>query len=158
MQINNIIARTTKRLVLLATLAVGLFAGQAHASSISIECKVAGYSLAGWIQVRPGSNTGGRVQYDAAHAVYFTDRVSRGESMRLTFKPTVAGEFAYWGDIFPETHYSLYKGYFANVWLPFAEVLTCPTDPSWDNVYAEVCTTAPYPNNYNKLRIPIGSR
>ena len=38
--------------------------------------------------------------------------------------------------------------------LPFAEVLTCPTDPNWDNVYVEVYTTV----NYFTTRIPIGTR
>src|SRR5690349_2080444 len=142
--------KTISSRTLMSVLALLSFSAAANAASIRIECKVAGYSTAGWIEVRNGSNTGGRVQRDSAGR-YYTDRVQRGESIRLTINPTIPGEYIAIGGAVSvkvgepynfDTHRQV--GFFFPGPLPFSEVTSIPDNAGWSsNVFAWVIAGAP---------------
>ncbi len=136
-------------------LTLGLLATVAAAQAVSLtfECKVANYSGAGWIEVRTGSNTGGRVVYDSRTGRYYTDRVQRGEALRITCSPTVSREYAVGGFLYTLNAPNP-MALFASAPLPVSRVISCPTNPSWDNVYVGVETSS----GYYERRIPIGQR
>jgi hypothetical protein len=153
------LTRFTRGCALTLILGAGLLQTAVRAADITMECKVAGYSTAGWILIVPGSNTGGRVQYNALQKRFYTDRVQRLEPLRITYKPTSPGEACRggrWGGLF--TFSGRYKelGTFGPVPIPFRLDVICPNDPSWDNVQADIYTSkAPY---YFVKRVPIGRR
>lgn len=155
MKIKNIIGGKLVRSVTLALLGMVAFTVAASAANIKLQCKVAGYSMAGWIDIRPGSGTGGRVQYENGKA--YTDRVQRGEPLRITYtaeKVTERCQGGSWGGIYKFTN-----GYnsmldFGQVSLPYVITTTCPANPNWDNVHADIRTSL----GYFSKRIPIGSR
>lgn len=143
------------RYLLGAILGALLLTSASQAATITLECKVAGYSTAGWIKVVPGSNTGGRVVRDA-YGRFYTDRVQRSEPLRITYAPQ-GWERCWggnWGGIYKFTGGYRSFANFGAVALPFAMVVTCPTDPSWDQVYADISTSL----GYFRQRIPIGTR
>ena len=150
MKLTQIIARSIGRVAALALLGSMALVSAAKAANIKMECRVAGYSTAGWIEVRPASNTGGRVQRDGSG--YYTDRVSRGEPLRVNFLPTGA-EYCYGGALTGAYWDSGSTG-IAAAWLPFAMSGRLTTNPGVDNVHVWVYTNMGY---FNK-RIPIGTR
>src|SRR5690349_13396638 len=135
MKILNLITRTAGRTVAIALLGVmGFSVASAKAATIRMECRVTGYSTAGWIEVRPGSNTGGRVQKDAAG--YYTDRVQRGEPLRVKFSPT-GSEYCYGGALTGAYWDGGGNGVSA-AWLPLTLTGTVTTNPNIDNVHVWV--------------------
>ena len=90
MKLINSIVRSVGRPVALALLGLIAFTAASNAARIKMECKVKGYSTAGWIEIRTGSNTGGRVHGSGSSA--YTDRVSRGEPLRITYVAETASE------------------------------------------------------------------
>lgn len=156
MNLLNLIVRNVRKPLVVAALGMAILSHVTHAATIKMECKVAAYSAAGWIDIRPGSNTGGRIQFDPVQRCYYTDRVSRGEPLRVTFFPSPGGEFAYWGYIAPDSIPSAWTGGFQNVWLPFSEVVACPVSPGWREVRAYVHTST-WPYDFSRS-VPIGAR
>lgn len=132
-----------------------LLATASNAATINMECKVAGYSSAGWIKIIPGSNTGGRVQKDAS-GVPYTDRVQRLEPLRITYtaKGTERCSGGYYGCILKFTGGFQSFAAFNQVPLPYTMVVTCPGDPAWDNVIAGISTSM----GCFVSRVPIGTR
>lgn len=142
---------TTK--MILAAL-VSLIAPHADAASFKLETLVPGYT--GYVLVKPElrSVLGGRVRWNAALRVFETDRVSRGEKIRLTISPSTSRErcqrVAFAG-------VSSSNGFFAfaPVTLPYVENrFGVSTNPSFDNVIATAYTTS----GVFELRLPIGRR
>lgn len=146
------IARTLVRPAALALLALFAFSGAAKAANIKMECKVAGYSLAGWIEVRPGSGTGGRVQRDAAGR-YYTDRVQRGEAIRINVTASTPVERCLNGAI-SGAYWDNGGGLIGASLLPFTLSGRVPTNTSVDNLHVWVYTNSGF---FDK-RVPIGSR
>ncbi len=156
MNILNKIQRLVRGSAVLALVAIPLLSGSAKAATIKMECKVVGYSTAGWIEIRTGSGTGGRVQRDSLGRSY-TDRVQRGEQLRITYSPDSPSEVCKggkWGGIFKFDHGFRSTSDFGRVKLPYTLTVTCPKDPNWDNVQADILTS----RGYFVKRIPIGSR
>lgn len=146
------IARTLVRPAALALLALFAFSGAAKAANIKMECKVAGYSLAGWIEVRPGSGTGGRVQRDSAGR-YYTDRVQRGEAIRVNVSATTAIERCLSGAL-TGAYWDNGGGLIGAAPLPFSLTGRVPTNVNVDNLHLWVYTNSGF---FDK-RVPIGSR
>ena len=73
----------------LLTIALVALTTALHAASINYEVQVAGYSKAGWIKIRPElrSILGGRVANLPQYGGWVTDRVARGENLRVTITP-----------------------------------------------------------------------
>jgi hypothetical protein len=65
-----------------------------QATNINYEVKVAGYGGAGWIKVKPELRTvlGGKVAYRPLDGGWVTDRVARGESLRISITPSTRAE------------------------------------------------------------------
>lgn len=155
MNLINMITRSLRRPLILAAMALSVVSATTQAAGIKIECRVSGYSTAGWIEVRTGSNTGGRVQRDSSG--YYTDRVQRGEPLRITYLPQTLSERCQggsWGGIFKFDHGYRASQTFWSVPLAYVISTTCPTDPNWDNVQADISTNL----GYFVRRIPIGTR
>jgi len=155
MKLINSIVRSFSRPVALALLGLIAFTAASQAARIKMECKVKGYSTAGWIEIRPGSNTGGRVHGSGSSA--YTDRVKRGEPLRITYIADSASERCKggsWGGIYKFDHGYQSTKDFGVVNLPYVITTTCPENPNWDNVHADIMTS----RGYFYKRIPIGSR
>ena len=141
----------------LALVVLGSLAATHVASAAKIELDVImpGY---GWVVVRPNSNTGGRVAWDPARYVWYTDRVSRGERLYAFVTPE-AGE---------STTYPAKYGIWCKAkqkylvgprslpwygWCWYAEY-AISTDPSDDNLVFDVYTNL----GLSTKQIPIGRR
>jgi len=129
----------------------------AQAQTIQYETKVAGYSNSGnggWILVKAGVNTGGRVT-NAGRRDAFTDRVKRGEPLRVTITEqgnpacevaeTIVGVVADNGFVRA-----------APVKLPFTGTFEVGGNPSLDNVTAVVLNKKT--GKVVTRRVPIGTR
>lgn len=125
----------------------------ALAQTIKYEVKVNGYSSSGWVEVRTGRNIGGKVRRDRTGT--WTDRVARGESLRVTItdprarkcviQEAIVGVVADNGFV---------RG--AIVDLPFQKEFTVGGDPTLDNVTVVVIKEGSH--RAVTRRIPIGSR
>jgi hypothetical protein len=160
--LKSIAGRLTKA-VGLAVVLLGLGASQSHAAKIKMEVKVAGYSTAGWILVVPElrSVLGGKVRNIPEYGGWVTDRVQRGETMRLTISPSTSTERCQkgaWTGVYSKTDPNqLFT--FAAVTLPYVNTATVTLNPLADNVYAYVITQSD--KNGCLLfekRVPIGTR
>ena len=145
--------RKTSILALTAIAALGA-SDSAKAADIKFETVVPGYR--GYALVRPElrAQLGGRVMWDAARGRWVTDRVSRGETMRITISANKPNE--------TRCRSLAIQGITANngylnwglVNLTSVTKHTVSTNPSFDNVYVFAITSA---GNFEK-RIPIGRR
>ena len=153
----NIISRAAK-IVGLCAVACTLGFSQSKAADIKFEVKVPGYTQRGngWALVLPElrSVLGGKVHWDSGRNQYITDRVSRGETMKITITPTTPAErcdsMACVG-IGPGDIWTFNK----DVRLPYViNNFWVSTNPAYDNVFVKVHTTSGW---YSK-RIPIGTR
>ncbi len=151
----NILRKALLGLGLVATLGS---AAPAKAANIKFETRVAGYTARGngWVLVLPElrSQLGGRVIWDNARQSYVTDRVSSGETMRISITASKAGEKCQRG---------AYQGIFGGngiftfqaIQLPYVDSrFAVSSSPSFDNVYVYAYTNAGF---FDK-RIPRGSR
>lgn len=141
-----------KSLLVLCSLAVG---AAVHAASINFEVQVPGYSRAGWVKVRPELRAllGGKVAFLPQHGGWVTDRVSRGETMRISILPDRARETRCRGAL---VGVSAANGYaeFGLTRLPVTGTWSVTRSPSFDNVRITAVTEA----GVFERRIPIGSR
>ena len=142
-----------KNFVMLGVFGLMALGSSAQAASFALQCKVAGYSSAGWIEIRPGSGTGGRVQYDRNRRVYYTDRVSRQEPLRVMITASRASEVCHNGG-FAGAYADNGSQSFGNVRLPLTIVGKVTSDPRADNVHLWIRTSA----GYFDTRIPLGRR
>lgn len=154
--------RNLLRPALLAVAALSLLASSSRAASITLETKVPGYSSAGWILVVPElrNQLGGRVRYDPARGRWVTDRVARGENMRISILPTTAQErrqrIALTG-VGPRASEEVDLNL---VLLPYVNPnFRVSLNPAYDNVDVNV-VSGPWrgPWTLSSLRIPIGTR
>jgi hypothetical protein len=151
----HIITRNIRGTVALAVLGLLTLAGAGRAATIQMETKVAGYSGAGWILVVPElrSQLGGAVRYDSSRRRWVTDRVSRGEPLRVTIRPTTSTERCRNGAL--TGIYSANGTFtFNGVALPYQTTTSVSRDPSFDNVHVWLVTSSGW---FDK-RVPIGSR
>lgn len=157
----NTLQKITRRFgktLAMAALLLGLGLGQAEAAKIKMEVKVAGYSTAGWILVVPElrSTLGGKVRFIAEYGCYVTDRVQRGETMRLTISASTATERcqkgAWTGVVSLSDPNQLFT--IGAVTLPYVNTAKVTTNPLADEVYAYAITSA---GTFAK-RVPIGTR
>ena len=144
-------------IILLAALCAGPAAPSAQAASIRFETKVVAYSSAGWILVLPElrSVLGGRVRYDNVRRCWITDRVQRGEPLRITCSPTTPDEQRdneiLFG-IYPSNGWEVYSD---EVFLPYVHVLTIPYDTNFRDVVVGVQNSS---WQWFERMIPIGPR
>jgi len=131
---------------------------QSQAADIKFQVKVPGYTQRGdgWTLVLPElrSVLGGKVRWDEARNCYVTDRVARGELMKITLTAGTRTEkctrIALTGIAPGDTWY-----FDRVVFLPYViEGFRVSTNPAYDNVYVNVLT---FSGKFEK-RIPIGSR
>lgn len=158
--LRSFLTRNLARFAAAAALAFSLCSPAAKAVDIKMETKVPGYTGrgSGWVLVLPElrSVLGGAVRWDSARGCYITDRVARGETMRITLAPTTPSE-RFWRlaltGIAPGEQW-----YFDQlVLLPYVNAnFRVSTNPAYDNVFINVFTTST-PTPVSK-RIPIGSR
>ncbi len=149
------LARNLCRPVTLAALGIALLATTSRAATIKFETKVAGYSSAGWILVLPEmrAQLGGRVTYDRNRGCWITDRVQRGEQIRVTVSPSTRTERCHNGSI--TGIFSASGSFtFGFVPMPFGYVFEVSKFQNFDNVYIWVYTTS----GLFEKRIPIGLR
>lgn len=151
--VKNIIRRLCGPAVL-ALLGLAIFTSASQAAKITFYVQVPGYSNLGWIQVVPGSNTGGRVVYSGSHGGYITDRASRGEAFCDVIEATTAAEFNFTGTCLYKVKSDRATLQQAQVRLPYVKTFTVPTNPLDDNVTVSVNT----PSGTYAKRIPIGGR
>lgn len=152
------IGKTAIRFLGLLAVGCALMQGQAHAAQIRLETQVPGYTGRGdgWVLVLPElrSVLGGKVRWDNARNCYVTDRVARGEVMKITISPSTPSErctrIALTGIApGPDWHFD------SVVFLPYTiNNFKVSNNPSYDNVYVNVATTSGW---FDK-RLPIGSR
>lgn len=151
---NNLIR---KSLLVLSAVSALAATDAAQAASIKFEVRVPGYTGRGngWVLVLPElrSQLGGRVQWDNSRGCYITDRVSRGEEIRTTINPSTGGEYCHNG-AFAGIYAQNGVFSFRQVGLPYSLSNSVSRDPSFDNAYVWVVTTA----GYFEKRVPIGSR
>jgi hypothetical protein len=156
MKMIKTVIRNILRPATLAVVGLGLLTNSSSAASIKFETKVAGYSTAGWILVLPElrSVLGGKIRYDSSRRCYVTDRVSRGDQIRITISPTTSAERCQNGAV--EGIYSAAAGIctWQAVTLPFVKTDKVSTNPAFDNVYVWTKTSS---GRFEK-RIPIGTR
>ena len=69
-------------LLVLGSMALAQVASAAH---IELDVWISGY---GYVVVKNGANTGGRILWDATHGYYYTDRVNRGERVYIFATPS----------------------------------------------------------------------
>lgn len=140
-------------LTLLACITFGLI-GEASAAGFKLETIVPGYP--GYVIVKPELRgvLGGRVRWNASLRCYETDRVARGERVRVTIFPTTAGERCRNGAITGITA-SNGTAFFQAVNLPYTETrFAVSPNPSFDNVHLRAFTSS---GSFEK-RLPIGRR
>jgi hypothetical protein len=85
--------KSIRKITALITLAMSVFASSgAEAASYKIETIVPGYT--GYVVVRPELRyvLGGRVRWNSSIKAFETDRVARGERLRITVRPSTLGE------------------------------------------------------------------
>jgi hypothetical protein len=75
----------------IAALALTATAVATQAANLVAYVNMSGY---GWVQVVPGSNTGGRAVWSGSRGCHITDRVSRGETVMPVATPSYGGEYA----------------------------------------------------------------
>jgi hypothetical protein len=146
------------KIVGLCVVAGTLGFSQSQAADIKFQVKVPGYTQRGdgWVLVLPElrSVLGGAVRWDSARNSYITDRVARGEVMKITISPGTRSEqctrIALVGIAPGDTWY-----FDRLVLLPYViNGFVVSKNPAYDNVYVNVYTTS---GHFDK-RIPIGTR
>ena len=138
------------KLVRAATLAVSalaLLTTSSHASRIEMTVKAYGRQ---WALIVPGSNTGGRVVWNAARGRYITDRGARNEPLSVCFFASQPGEVAgSWG-----MYSSCNENDGVYPPLPFCRETYVPGPANCVNVHYWLFTNY----GYNDVELPIGSR
>ena len=155
--LTNLLGRFTK-IAALAAVACTLGLSQSRAADIKFEAKVAGYTQRGngWVLVLPERRPilGGKVAWDQALGTYVTDRVARGETMRVTITPGTRTEKCYriaLEGIAPGNTWTYDKLVPLPYTTPSFEV---SKSPAFSNMFVNIFT---FSGPFSK-RIPIGSR
>ena len=131
-----------------------ILSGASQAAEFKLETSVKGYP--GYVLVNPSLRyvLGGRVRWNSSLHCYETDRVSRGERLRISILPSTRGEICKSGAIAGITS-SNGSAYFQSVNLPYVETrFGVSTNPSFDNVHLIALTSS---GRY-EIRLPIGRR
>lgn len=145
--IGNIISKFVRPGLLVA---LGLLLSTAASQAAKMEIWVL-TARNQWAQVIPGVGTAGRVVWSPAHYAYITDRVSRGESVYVTYLPTYLGEYGI-NRGYKTTCGTVGRGASA---LPLNDwYWTVPTNPACDNLRAWIQSN----REYKEVRIPLGTR
>jgi hypothetical protein len=144
---------STVAIIFAAALLLFAIPGVALAQTIKYEVRVKGYSDSGWVEVRAGRNIGGAVRRDKKGA--WTDRVARGEELRVTItdrrarqcevSEAIVGVVADNGFV---------RG--AIVDLPFQREFKVSEDTAFDNVIVVVINKGT--GRSVTRRVPIGTR
>lgn len=140
-------------LVIFSLAALGL-KGEAEAADFKLETSVRGHP--GYVVVNPSLRNvlGGKIRWNPSLRCFETDRVSRGEMLRVTITPSTRGELCKSGAIAGVTS-SNGTAFFQAVKLPYVETrFGVSRDPSFDNVYVVALTTS----GRFEMRLPIGKR
>lgn len=133
----------------------------AAAATIKLEVRVPGYSQSGnngWILVNSSCGGGGRVVRGGTPNAC-TDRVARGESIRVTISSGQSSQ----SKMLAFTGVSSSNGFSAGsiVTLPQSGTFVVSKDPTFDDVYISVIllspTSVPF-GTAQQRRVPIGSR
>lgn len=146
---------TIKNTIALTCAALGLLgASNAEAASFKLETLVPGYSSFAVVKPELRYILGGRVRWNAAIGSYETDRVSRGERLRITLRPSTSGErcnnLGIMGIIANRDVANISVGY-----MPFSTSNYYVTrNTAHDNVKVGAVTTS----GYFEVRLPIGTR
>jgi hypothetical protein len=147
----NTLMNFIKVLFAVATLAVAT----TQAATLTFEVQVKGYSGAGWIGVRPELRgvLGGKVAYLPQYGGWVTDRVARGESVRISILPRTAQEGRCKVAALGVNSNSTFAG-LAILPLPAVATWQVSQDPSFDSVRMAVNTAF----ETTEHRVPIGTR
>jgi hypothetical protein len=143
-----------KRLMTVLALITLSMLGEASAAGFKLETIVHGYS--GYVLVKPELRNvlGGRVRWNPSLRCFETDRVQRGERVRVTIFATTAGERCRNGAIAGIIS-SNGVHFFQAVQLPYTETrFAVSMNPSFDNVHLRADTTS----GRFEMRLPIGRR
>jgi hypothetical protein len=155
MKIANQTASTIKAVLLTAVAVLSAsVAPEANAASFKMETVVPGYT--GYVLVKPELRNvlGGRVRWNSALKCFETDRVSRGEKLRVTINPSTAAERCLNIGIAGITSSNGFAA-FNVVTIPYVENrFGVSTNPSFDNVEVKAHTTS----GLFSVRLPIGRR
>ena len=147
--------KSIRKITALITLALSVFTSSgAEAASYKIETIVPGYT--GYVLVRPELRyvLGGKVRWNSSIKAFETDRVARGERLRITVRPSTPGERC---NNFAMTGVTSSNGFvaFNLVSIPYVETrFGVSKDPSFDNVLLRTVTST----GYYETRLPIGRR
>lgn len=135
--------------------AVVLTSAASQAATITLQVQVKGYSSAGWVLVRPElrSVLGGKVAYLPQHGGWVTDRVARGEAVRLNITPSSPREEKCKVAVLGVNINNAFAGVQA-VPLPCVGSFVVSSDPRVDSVRMAVNTAF----GTTEYRVPIGSR
>jgi hypothetical protein len=147
--------KSIRKTIALAALALSVFASSgAEAATFKIETLVPGYT--GYVLVRPELRfvLGGKVRWNSSINAFETDRVARGERLRITIRPSTAGERCHNLAIAGVTSSNGFAAFnFVN--LPYVETrFGVSTNTSFDNVMVRTLTST----GYYETRLPIGRR
>ncbi|MGV3773772.1 MAG: hypothetical protein ACO1QB_12780 [Verrucomicrobiales bacterium] len=148
----TIIGKTVAGVALVAAISG---ATVAKAANIVIETAVPGYR--GYALVIPElrAKLGGRVMWDSTSGRYITDRVARGEQLKISVTPSNRKETGCRSGAIAGVHAQ--NGYFnyGAVRIPLNDARwKVSKDPRMDNVHLWVITNA----GYFEKRFPIGNR
>jgi hypothetical protein len=155
MKITNYKTSTIKAFIITAVASLcACVIPEASAASFKMETVVPGYT--GYVLVRPELRyvLGGRVRWNSTLRCFETDRVSRGEKLRVTINPSTASERCLNIAIAGVTSSNGFAA-FNLVTIPYVENrFGVSTNTSFDNVEVRAYTTS----GLYSVRLPIGKR
>lgn len=127
---------------------------KAEAARFKLEVRVPGYSSYAVVKPELRSQLGGRVRWNSSIGSFETDRVARGETIRVTLIPTTSGERCHnlgiMGIIANNDAINVAVGF-----MPYtASGWVVTYNPAHDNVRLAALTTA----GVFDMRMPIGRR
>lgn len=147
------ILKNLVRPALLAFAGAALLVSTASGATAEMWVKARGTT---WAWLVPGSNTGGKLVWNAQYCRYITDRAARGEQMEVWFDTSTAAE--------------RYNPRISRVWRS-STVDSPPLSPRWNTLPSYVSFTVPVnpaaDNNHIHIttasgtfstRIPVGTR
>jgi hypothetical protein len=150
--IKNIV-RNLCRPVLPALAGLALLTSTASAATMDFWVLAKGTQ---WALLVPGSNTGGKVIYNAKYGCPITDRAARGEYMEVDFWASTTAERK--NPAISRCWLSSAAGSVGLTCRPWKLAsytgFTVPTSPAWDNNYVNIQTVS---GNFS-TRVPVGTR